>query len=1741
MNVRELINSPPTTNIVTLRPTFPLVLTVFPAAPFDVRPELERTVSGCFAVKRRPLLSQGQYRPYRHAWRHVLSSFHALSSLTRHIVGKTTLATIAAKALGWELLDTDTVFENQYRISIADFVTSRGWDAFRQIESDILHDLLRTNLTGKVIACGGGVVELERNRSLLQAFRSHGLVIHVLREKDAVLTYIRESTHFPPYYHESAKEAWDRRAKFFRDCCSFEFVSLTVPIPPAPADSHDTVTPDQTLALKPVEDDFFRLLRFVHGVNTNKVPVGNHAPRSYFLSLTFGDVTQAIPKIEDLSLGIDAWELRVDLLASLDLTFLAFQIAILRRHSSLPILFTVRTVRHGGRFPDIPNEETNVNDLHALLRHALRLGVEYIDLEVTFPPSVLQDIVSLKGNTTIIGSYCDITGSISWTGPQTKQVYDRIVQMGADIIKIVNVARSFEDNLSLRQFVATVERNTKPILAINLGPEGKISRVLNHVLSPVSHPQLPRVASPGQITFYETQTILYLTSLLPMKKYYLFGCPIAHSMSPTLHNTAFTTLGLPHSYELKETLTVEELADVIHSADFGGASVTIPYKRDIIPMLQHVSRHAKIIGAVNTIFPIPGGSGYSGDNTDWRAIKTCLLRYLTPANAVTSATTALVLGAGGTSRATLYALHHVGVINIYIYNRTPRKAEALAREFERLDPLLNIRVLDRLTVPLPIHPPPTMIVSTIPATSNAGASSTEGSQIIDIGLHAEHLSPAGGVAIELAYERRITSLLALAQEKRDAGIAWTGVEGIELLLEQGYEQCRIWTGRRAPKTQVRQKVLEVYHRMYGPARHQRVCLFLPSITQNSFSAIMAAELASTSSERVPFSTLELSNETVRAIEEMGLKTMTPIQAQSIPILLTGKDVLGAARTGSGKTLAFVIPAVELLHRLKFKPMNGTGIIIVSPTRELALQIFGVAKDIMQFHSQTCGIVMGGANMRAEQDKLTKGVSLLVATPGRLLDHLMNTKGFIFRNLKALVIDEADRILEIGFEEQMKKIISILPSENRQSMLFSATQTTKVSDLARISLRPGSVKVDIDGEEQTSTVDTLAQGYVVCQSDQRFLLLYTFLSKNRKKKVIVFFSSCNSVKYHAELLNYIDVPVLELHGKKKKQQKRTTTFFEFKNAPSGILVCTDVAARGLDIPEVDWIVQYDPRTTPVITFTALDGQPQAKVPLNEFSFPGNRIANIQSQLEKLLQKNFYLHQSAKDGYRAYLQSYASYSLKEIFNVNSLDLAKVGKSFGFAVPPRVNINQGSSGGGDAKASKEKAAHKKRRRYQPEDLEGARKRAKRAGGVIGDDALALGVDRIMISRQHATLLHLPSDIDSLDIFPPLHNTPFQYPLSPPHPPPNMPKLKVLVGPTPHELTPITSLVNTNAPHRISTDAWEGEILVFIKGFNEADPSKTTPEAAEYFGRDDRSGITWSIQVQGRFLSPRSSDDILFGNIFERPLKLPWGTGAALKFMKYIDPTLSHDLTCQASQKPWALSPLVATMPYLKHTRLSASCNQPEGDCNSTSCGHSDAAVHPPFPPPKSIIDDTLSLYLATAPSALDASPKSALPRSVTPTSSSSGSSGSLSTHSSKSSRLSSDSKKSKKQRKGTGDEVPRNMTSQQRRSYFSTEAHRKGVVLGPQDLITTDFCYGFLEFAPSLRLRLPGGLGFDLARYWDGQGVRFVCCERKESLSLPDPVHDAENLEKCEDGALENDEDPWGRVFWCVSIEMGEDEEE
>ncbi|KAM3683929.1 hypothetical protein ACJW31_11G002400 [Castanea mollissima] len=440
--------------------------------------------------------------------------------------------------------------------------------------------------------------------------------------------------------------------------------------------------------------------------------------------------------------------------------------------------------------------------------------------------------------------------------------------------------------------------------------------------------------------------------------------------------------------------------------------------------------------------------------------------------------------------------------------------------------------------------------------------------------------------------------------------------------------------------------------------------------KNSGGGIMSTE---------SFESLGLSEPTSNAIKDIGFQYMTQIQARSIPPLLLGKDILGAARTGSGKTLAFLIPAVELLHHSHFSSRNGTGVIVICPTRELAIQTHAVAKDLLKYHSQSLGLVIGGSARRSEAERIVKGVNLLVATPGRLLDHLQNTKGFMFKTLKCLIIDEADRILESNFEDEMRQIIKLLP-KNRQTALFSATQTKKVEDLARLSFQTTPIYIDVDAGRKKVTNEGLQQGYCVVPSAKRFILLYSFLKRNLSKKVMVFFSSCNSVKFHSELLRYIQVDCLDIHGK-QKQQKRTSTFFDFCKAEKGILLCTDVAARGLDFPDVDWIVQYDPPDEPkdyvhrvgrtargegAIGNALIFLIPEElqllrllkaeKVHVKEYEFDQKKLANVQSHLEKLVGSNYYLNKSAKDAYRSYLLAYNSHSMKDIFDVHRLDLQK-----------------------------------------------------------------------------------------------------------------------------------------------------------------------------------------------------------------------------------------------------------------------------------------------------------------------------------------------------------------------------------------------------------------------------------------------------------------------------------------------------
>uniref|UniRef100_UPI00358E8ABD ATP-dependent RNA helicase DDX55 isoform X2 n=1 Tax=Myxine glutinosa TaxID=7769 RepID=UPI00358E8ABD len=332
--------------------------------------------------------------------------------------------------------------------------------------------------------------------------------------------------------------------------------------------------------------------------------------------------------------------------------------------------------------------------------------------------------------------------------------------------------------------------------------------------------------------------------------------------------------------------------------------------------------------------------------------------------------------------------------------------------------------------------------------------------------------------------------------------------------------------------------------------------------------------------------VQLSAPVREALRELGFKHATPVQIATIPLFMSNKDVAAEAVTGSGKTLAFVIPLLEILLRREEKLSKmQIGAIIVTPTRELALQIEEVLQHFTRHTPQFSQILLiGGNNPLVDIKKLREnGANIVVATPGRLEDLFTRRKDGLdlagcARSLEILVLDEADRLLEMGFEASINTILGYLPKQRRTG-LFSATQTQEVEELVRAGLRnPVHISVREKGQAADSTRRTpalLDNYYMVCKAEDKFNQLVAFLKARQNEKHLVFFSTCACVEYFGKALEEFlqSTKVLLLHGKMKR--KRNRTFTTFRKMTSGVLVCTDVMARGVDIPEVHWVLQFDP--------------------------------------------------------------------------------------------------------------------------------------------------------------------------------------------------------------------------------------------------------------------------------------------------------------------------------------------------------------------------------------------------------------------------------------------------------------------------------------------------------------------------------------------------------------------------------------
>lgn len=441
----------------------------------------------------------------------------------------------------------------------------------------------------------------------------------------------------------------------------------------------------------------------------------------------------------------------------------------------------------------------------------------------------------------------------------------------------------------------------------------------------------------------------------------------------------------------------------------------------------------------------------------------------------------------------------------------------------------------------------------------------------------------------------------------------------------------------------------------------------------------------------------------RTLQDFKFKSMTPVQAACIPMLLSHKDVVAEAVTGSGKTLAFLIPVLQILERREQKlKKHEIGALVVSPTRELATQIHEVLQGFLKhLPDRTSMLAVGGSYPSEDVDRFkANGAHILIGTPGRLEDllgrQIADCGSFAdgVRALEVLILDEADRLLDMGFHSTISTIIAYLPKQRRTG-LFSATQTSDVVTLVRAGLRnPVQVKVkekDATGDERTPK--SLMNFYMECEPDKKFATLLAVLREKRSEKCMVFFPTCACVEYFTIILKETlkNMKILSLHGRMK--DKRFKIFDEFRSLASGVLLCTDVMCRGVDIPRVDWVIQFDPPSSATAFVhrcgrTARIGnegnaivmllpsetdyvefiQINQKVTLRRLRPPAE-VPDLLAKMRRMQLKDRNVMDKANRAFVSFIKSYAKHECSLILSVKELNFGHAATSFGLLRMPKM----------------------------------------------------------------------------------------------------------------------------------------------------------------------------------------------------------------------------------------------------------------------------------------------------------------------------------------------------------------------------------------------------------------------------------------------------------------------------------------
>ncbi|KAL4722095.1 hypothetical protein ACLX1H_010865 [Fusarium chlamydosporum] len=766
--------------------------------------------------------------------------------------GKSTLAVIASSAMERKVIDLEPAFQRVMGLSSAAYKAEHGAAECYKQQAKVLQGALQRHSTGCVLVCSW--ME-SRVQSLLREFSSTHPVIHIVRDAEAIQNHLK--------FRDNAKirHLLDVSNTIFRSCTNFEFFNVSEKVTKSSVTrtSMSERSSAPYLTLKHVERHFLKFLSLVYPAGT--IPFADSAfPLSripaedrnftYATSIPLTDVLNDRVEVEEHVKGADVVQIVVHDLAehaergtltseasALLLADITKGIGIVRRSTILPILLHLF-------LPHTATEDV-LRVYLDLVHHAVRLAPEMMTVDLRLEDVQISRIISIRKRTKIIGNCFIISDAPPWESPIWMSWYKKANNLGCHIARLLRPATSIEDNFSINHLKTSVDalQGPKiPLIAYNSGHLGRNSQTLNRILTVVRPDSLERVNPKPPITPTITAAgatkALFSSFVYDQMKLYVFGSNVSYSLSPAMHTSALKACGLPHTYEPVSCSSLRGIKHLIEDPEFGGGSIGLPFKVEIITLTHSLSNHARAIGAVNTLIPIrflnedgtiPTGAAFFdsvnragpikalyGENTDWIGIRATIRRGLSPANAVVSSTCGLVIGAGGMARATVYAMLQVGIKNIVIYNRTRGNAEKMVSHFTQLLQRKDLGVLSaesehsRFHVIESMEDPwptefrlPTVIISCIPTHRIGNVPAPE------LALPNEWLgSRTGGVAIELGYKTLDTPFLT--QFRKEAHRGWVSMDGLDMLPEQGFAQFELFTGRRAPRRIMRRMVFEAY-------------------------------------------------------------------------------------------------------------------------------------------------------------------------------------------------------------------------------------------------------------------------------------------------------------------------------------------------------------------------------------------------------------------------------------------------------------------------------------------------------------------------------------------------------------------------------------------------------------------------------------------------------------------------------------------------------------------------------------------------------------------------------------------------------------------------------------------------------------------------------------------------------------------------------------------------------------------